>query len=339
MASREILSLNTATPQIVAPQTGDTYSAPRAVAISPEPLTGTSATTSLDIAQTWNTTGTPTAVKLNVTDTASNAASRLMDLQTGGTSRFGVLKDGNVYLQGGASTHFIANSNGGGLACNSFGTLNDGAYDAIYSGYGVRFTSDSTLGWAATSTVGIGGGTPDTILARDAANTLAQRNATNAQTFRVYNTYTDASNYERGVFDWSTTANTLTIGSQKLGTGAVRNVSIVATGNTIQIAPGNTNTWKFDGASGSFLANSDNAWDIGASGATRPRIGYFGTRVDAPTLRTDTAYTVATLPAAGVAGRRAYVTDATAPAFLGALIGGGAVICPVFDNGTAWVAG
>lgn len=50
-------------------------------------------------------------------------------------------------------------------------------------------------------------------------------------------------------------------------------------------------------------------------------------------------YTVSTLPAAGTAGRRAYVTDATAPTFLGALTGGGAVVCPVFDNGTAWVAG
>ena len=50
------------------------------------------------------------------------------------------------------------------------------------------------------------------------------------------------------------------------------------------------------------------------------------------------AYTVATLPAAGTAGRRAYVTDATAPTYLGALIGGGTVVCPVFDNGTAWVS-
>jgi hypothetical protein len=52
-----------------------------------------------------------------------------------------------------------------------------------------------------------------------------------------------------------------------------------------------------------------------------------------------TAYTVATLPTAGTAGRRAYVTDATAPTFLGTLTGGGTVKCPVFDNGTAWVAG
>jgi len=61
--------------------------------------------------------------------------------------------------------------------------------------------------------------------------------------------------------------------------------------------------------------------------------------LEGSTLRTATAYTVATLPAAGSAGRRAYVTDALMPIFLGALTGGGAVVTPVFDNGTAWVAG
>lgn len=48
-------------------------------------------------------------------------------------------------------------------------------------------------------------------------------------------------------------------------------------------------------------------------------------------------YTVATLPV-GVVGDTAYVTDATAPTYLGALVGGGAVVCPVFYNGTAWVS-
>ena len=50
------------------------------------------------------------------------------------------------------------------------------------------------------------------------------------------------------------------------------------------------------------------------------------------------AYTVATLPT-GVQGDRCYVTDALAPTFLTALTGGGAVKCPAFYNGTAWVAG
>jgi hypothetical protein len=53
-------------------------------------------------------------------------------------------------------------------------------------------------------------------------------------------------------------------------------------------------------------------------------------------------YTVATLPATAangmVQGAHAVVTDATAPTYLGALTGGGAVVCPVFYNGTAWVS-
>jgi hypothetical protein len=56
------------------------------------------------------------------------------------------------------------------------------------------------------------------------------------------------------------------------------------------------------------------------------------------TVRLGTGYTVATLPAAGTAGRRTYVTDALAPVYLATLTGGGAVVCPVFDNGTAWVS-
>ena len=40
-------------------------------------------------------------------------------------------------------------------------------------------------------------GATDLKLERDAADTLAQRRATNAQTLRVYTTWTDSSNYER----------------------------------------------------------------------------------------------------------------------------------------------
>lgn len=49
------------------------------------------------------------------------------------------------------------------------------------------------------------------------------------------------------------------------------------------------------------------------------------------------AFTVATLPA-GTEGDMAYVTDASGPTYLGALVGGGAVKVPVFYNGSAWVS-
>jgi hypothetical protein len=184
----------------------------------------------------------------------------------------------------------------------------------------------------------------DTILTRDAADTLAQRRTTNAQAFRVYNTYTDASNYERVALKW--VSNIAILAIENAGTGSNRAITIQAKSEVtletltagLTFKTSSINRWYIT-ASGPFLAALDNTYDIGNSGALRPRIGYFGTRVDAPTLRTDTAYTVATLPAAGTAGRRAYVTDALAPTFLGAMTGGGAVICPVFDNGTAWVAG
>ena len=54
---------------------------------------------------------------------------------------------------------------------------------------------------------------------------------------------------------------------------------------------------------------------------------------------TGVAYIVSTLPTFGTQGRRAWVTDALAPVFLSAVVGGGTVVCPVFDNGSAWVVG
>jgi len=54
-------------------------------------------------------------------------------------------------------------------------------------------------------------------------------------------------------------------------------------------------------------------------------------------IYTSASYTVTTLPS-GKVGMRAYVTDATAPTYNAALVGGGAVTVPVFHNGTAWVS-
>ena len=48
-------------------------------------------------------------------------------------------------------------------------------------------------------------------------------------------------------------------------------------------------------------------------------------------------YTVATLPT-GTQGDTAYVTDALAPTYMATVVGGGAVVTPVFYNGTAWVS-
>lgn len=58
--------------------------------------TGANTTSLLDLTTTWNTTGAPSAIKANVTDTASAAASLLLDLLIAGASKFSVSKAGNV---------------------------------------------------------------------------------------------------------------------------------------------------------------------------------------------------------------------------------------------------
>ena len=53
------------------------------------------------------------------------------------------------------------------------------------------------------------------------------------------------------------------------------------------------------------------------------------------------SYTVSTLPTCNSTTNKyamAVVTDATSPTYNGALTGGGAVVVPVFCNGTAWTS-
>src|SRR5271168_4329039 len=54
---------------------------------------------------------------------------------------------------------------------------------------------------------------------------------------------------------------------------------------------------------------------------------------------TNNIFTVAKLPAVAIKGQRAFVTDASSPTFLGTLTGGSSTFCPVFFNGTHWLAG
>ena len=141
----------------------------------------------LNLSQTWDNAATTfTGLKLNVTNTASAAGSNLLDLQVGGSNKFTVDVAGQA----------------------TFTT-------AIFSGGGVEKATNFFFGAGN-----------DVRLYRDAAATLAQRNGTNAQTFRLYNTYTNASNYERGFFQWN--SNVLEIGSEGAGTGSEQPVRITA---------------------------------------------------------------------------------------------------------------
>jgi hypothetical protein len=120
----------------------------------------------------------------------------------------------------------------------------------------------------------------NTVLLRDGAdNTLALRNGAAAQTFRVYNTYTDASNYERAIFSWN--SNRLEISTSQGGSGVSRKIDFGTNGATaITFFTNTVNRWAV-AADGHFIAAADNTYDIGASGANRPRNVYVAQTVKA----------------------------------------------------------
>lgn len=104
------------------------------ILVSNYSLTGSDATSMFDLAGTWNTSGTPAAIKLNMTDTASNAASALMDLQVGGVSQFSVTKAG-VFRVTDAVTAFV------GTAIPAGGTTGAGLKVSSTANFGVFFGS------------------------------------------------------------------------------------------------------------------------------------------------------------------------------------------------------
>lgn len=110
---------------------------------------------------------------------------------------------------------------------------------SINSSFYVVMWNSCQLGWASSGSVS-GTSTLETGFIRDgAAGAIAARVTTQAHSLRVYNTWTNASNYERGVFDWLTAANTLRIGTEKLGTGTARDLAFV-TDATVRMTIGAT---------------------------------------------------------------------------------------------------
>ena len=106
------------------------------------------------------------------------------------------------------------------------------------------------------------------------ANLIEQYNTTTAQKFSLFNTRTDASNYERAVFDWTSSANVLTIGTENAGAGVARNLRFV-TGGTLRMDYGVTQagTLTVQGAivanAGTVVASafSGNPYTVGSAGS------------------------------------------------------------------------
>jgi hypothetical protein len=101
----------------------------QALTVSGYSLTGANAQSLLDLAGTWNTSGKPSAIKLNVTDTASNVDSLLLDLQVGGATGFAVAKASGAVASG-PTPATLSNSTNPGFFVSSSGAA--GGRDLVF---------------------------------------------------------------------------------------------------------------------------------------------------------------------------------------------------------------
>ena len=204
-----------------------------------------------------------------------------------------------------------------------------------------------------------------------AANILDLINATSAQAVRVHNTWSSSgTNYERGVFDWKTTANVFRIGTEMGGTGVARNLQFIVGGvgkadygvttaghwqlaasvdigtviylNMIGgavVVPGTGGNIAFssNGAASyaSALVANISCLSAGVIGVGTGVSGSAAGTLKAASLITG-ALTFATLPATPTAGHRAFISDCNVVAagnFGAAAAGGGANGVPVYYDG------
>lgn len=153
----------------------------------------------LSLTQTWNAGAvTFKGIDVNITDTSSASGSLLMDLRVGGVSKLSASKSGEltagVTSVSSLRTQLIS-SGGSGYSTINFGSLDGGSPIVSIISQAVRVRSAGAFQWSNDSNVS--SQTTSLALERDAANTLAQRNGTNAQATRVYDTYTSATDYHR----------------------------------------------------------------------------------------------------------------------------------------------
>jgi hypothetical protein len=117
------------------------------------------------------------------------------------------------------------------------------------------------------------------------------------------------------------------------------------TGTLVSTHTGGAFAWNFNnttgGAAGVVSLQSGTSMTVGTTNNVPMLL--VANNVTGLTINSDgtaklTAFTVSGLPTCGSSqkGELAYVTDATAPTYRGALTGGGAVATPVFCNGSAW---
>lgn len=159
-------------------------------------LTGSNASSMIDLAGAWNTTGNPVAMRIAISNTASGSTAKFAEFLAGAsgtTEVFSVDKSGNVTLSNIKTASAIQ--------INS-GNTNDLRDLYVRGCFGQTFTF-------------LSGVTTLTAMLGESANVVALRNSTAAQAFNVYGTYTSGSVYERGAV--YADSNGFNIAHQQLG--------------------------------------------------------------------------------------------------------------------------
>lgn len=169
----------------------------------------------------------------------------------------------------------------------------------------MSLSSDMSLAWH--STVNEGGGADDLFLTRDAANILAQRNGTNAQVFRIYNT-DNGSNDEYLTIGWD--SNNAYFAADKSGSGTQRTINF--NGATINYQIGGSTKWSVS-ADGELTTSSDDLALANRGTASFTNGGAVNVTVTLPVVQANTSYYVALGPNKPVA---AYVNSKSTVEFV-----------------------
>jgi len=149
----------------------------------------------------WSTDGTGLGV-----NAASGFPGNLLDLQLNGTSKFNISNQGAIFFNG-----FFTSSTSE-LTFNIGGASRSRMYVDRFL---FRGGSVTHFGWATDG----GYGAVKTAIWDEGTGILAQRNGTNAQTTRIYDTYTSSTDYHR-----------VTIATARATLSNVSGASVTATG-------------------------------------------------------------------------------------------------------------
>ena len=195
--------------------------------------------------------GTPGGSTTQVQYNNAGAFGGASNITTNGTS----FTEADINVSSSTSVYTIHGSafTSTGININSSGNIvmggdGSGVSLSVLSGVGIRGGSTAAIAFIDTAAAQRLTAQLFEVGVNNTSGIIEQRFTTIPQAYRVYNT-TDGpvANYERGVMDWTTTPNTLTIGTQALGTGQVRNVQLQAGGSgsvgaiTLRAPGGNVN--------------------------------------------------------------------------------------------------